>query len=229
VTVLALAATLVATLTPIPGNVVSFSFWCITCGELGSLDFAANVIMFMPLGLGLALVKSLTQLHGGTVTAESDGPGRGSRFTVTLPPHEDAPTHHTDNLITKPIAAIQPPSGRVLVVDDNADAADTLADILRGVGYEDAVAHDAPQALDLAHKFCPSIALLDIGLPVMDGYELARHLREQLPTTPRLVAVSGYGHDADLARSRAAGFDVHLGKPVAMDVLVNVLSSLPST
>ena len=180
------------------------------------------------LGLGLALVKSLTQLHGGSVVAQSDGPGRGSRFVVTLPPRENAPEHHTDRMITKPIAAVTPPSGRVLVVDDNADAADTLADILRGVGYEVAVAHDAPQALDLAAKFLPSIALLDIGLPVMDGYELARHLREQLPTTPRLIAVSGYGHDADLARSRAAGFDVHLGKPVAMDVLVNVLSSLPT-
>ena len=92
-----------------------------------------------------------------------------------------------------------------------------LADVLRGVGYEVAVAHDAPQALELAARFCPSIALLDIGLPVMDGYELARHLRERLASPPRLVAVSGYGHEADLARSRAAGFEVHLGKPVQLD------------
>jgi signal transduction histidine kinase/CheY-like chemotaxis protein len=180
------------------------------------------------LGLGLALVKSLTTLHGGTVMAHSDGPGRGSRFTVTLPEYEAAPPP-TDEYVTKPIAAVSPPTGRVLVVDDNADAADTLADVLRQVGYEVAVAHDAPQALDMAARFLPSIALLDIGLPVMDGYELARHLREQLINPPRLVAVSGYGHDADLARSRAAGFDVHLGKPVAMDVLVNVLGSLPTT
>ena len=180
------------------------------------------------LGLGLALVKSLTQLHGGTVAATSDGPGKGSQFTVTLPQYTCVPSP-TDEYITRPVAVIHPPTGRVLVVDDNADAADTLADVLRGVGYEVAVAHDAPQALDLAAKFCPSIALLDIGLPVMDGYELARHLREQLATPPRLVAVSGYGHDADLARSRAAGFDVHLGKPVQMDVLVNVLGSLPIT
>jgi signal transduction histidine kinase/CheY-like chemotaxis protein len=179
------------------------------------------------LGLGLALVKSLTQLHGGTVTAHSDGPGKGSRFVVTLPLHSEAAQFQTEEHVTRPISAVQPPTGRVLVVDDNADAADTLADVLRAVGYEVAVAHDAPQALDLAAKFCPSIALLDIGLPVMDGYELARHLREQLATCPRLVAVSGYGHDADLARSRAAGFEVHLGKPVSMEVLVNVLGSLP--
>jgi signal transduction histidine kinase/CheY-like chemotaxis protein len=179
------------------------------------------------LGLGLALVKSLAQLHGGTVTAASEGPGKGSRFTVSLPPYAPRITERTEESVTRPFAAVQPPSGRVLVVDDNADAADMLADVLRGVGYEVAVAHDAPQALDLAARFLPSIALLDIGLPVMDGYELARHLREQLASPPRLVAVSGYGHDADLARSRAAGFDVHLGKPVQLDVLVNVLGSLP--
>ena len=179
------------------------------------------------LGLGLALVKSLTQLHGGTVTAHSDGPGKGSRFVVSLPQLSHVPTHAEEDT-TQRLAIVETPSRRVLVVDDNADAADTLADVLRKVGYDVAVAHDAPQALDIAAKFRPAIALLDIGLPVMDGYELARHLREQLAKPPRLVAVSGYGHDADLARSRAAGFEVHLGKPVAMDVLVNVLGSLPT-
>ena len=178
------------------------------------------------LGLGLALVKSLTQLHGGTVAAHSDGAGTGSVFTVRLP-EPTAQVAAVDDLTTQRVSILRPASARVLVVDDNADAADTLADVLRRVGYEVAVAHDAPQALDMAAKFNPSIALLDIGLPVMDGYELARRIRQQLATPPRLVAVSGYGHDADLARSRAAGFEVHLGKPVAMDVLVNVLTSLP--
>jgi signal transduction histidine kinase/CheY-like chemotaxis protein len=180
------------------------------------------------LGLGLALVKSLTQLHGGTVTAHSDGPGKGSRFVVTLPQVSHGVAAAEEDT-TQRLAIADPPSCRVLVVDDNADAADTLAAVLRRVGYDVAVAHDAPQALDLAAKFRPAIALLDIGLPVMDGYELARHMREQLAKPPRLIAVSGYGHDADLARSRAAGFDVHLGKPVAMDVLVNVLGNLPSS
>ncbi len=176
------------------------------------------------LGLGLALVKSLTQLHGGTVQAHSDGAGQGSVFIVSLPPISAA----AEEDITQRLALRETPTGRVLVVDDNVDAADMLADVLRRVGFEVAVAHDAPAALTLAAKFLPSIALLDIGLPVMDGYELARHLRELLAHPPRLVALSGYGHDADLARSRAAGFDVHLGKPVAMDVLVNVLTSLPA-
>ena len=179
------------------------------------------------LGLGLALVKSLTQLHGGSVTAHSDGPGKGSRFVVSLPQLSQVPAYAEEDT-TQRLSVVEIPSRRVLVVDDNADAADTLADVLRKVGYDVAVAHDAPQALDIAARFRPSIALLDIGLPVMDGYELARHLREQLAKPPRLVAVSGYGHDADLARSRAAGFEVHLGKPVSMDVLVNVLGSLPT-
>jgi len=179
------------------------------------------------LGLGLALVKSLTQLHGGTVTAHSDGPGHGSKFVVRLAPLARR-VDPADDDITQRLGLLGPVAGRVLVVDDNADAADTLADVLRRVGYEVAVAHDAPAALTMAATFAPSIALLDIGLPVMDGYELARHLRETLEHPPKLVAVSGYGQDADLARSRAAGFAVHLGKPVAMDVLVNVLGSLPS-
>jgi len=176
------------------------------------------------LGLGLTLVRSLTQLHGGTVTAHSDGPGRGSRFVVRLPLHQIVV--EADGEITARIGQPTLPSARVLVVDDNADAADTLAAVLRDVGYEVAVAHDAPAALLLAVEFRPAIALLDIGLPVMDGYELARHLRDRLVEPLRLVAVSGYGHDADLARSRAAGFDVHLGKPVSFDTLVHVLGHL---
>ena len=176
------------------------------------------------LGLGLALVKSLTQLHAGTVTAHSDGPGTGSRFAVRLPVY--APSTAGDEAITAPMGAVVPPSARVLVVDDNVDAADTLADVLRKVGYEVLVAHDAPAALHAAGEFQPAIALLDIGLPVMDGYELARRLRASLATPPRLIAVSGYGADADLARSRAAGFEVHLGKPVNFDTLVNALGTI---
>jgi PAS domain S-box-containing protein len=176
------------------------------------------------LGLGLALVKSLTQLHGGKVSAHSDGPGKGSRFVVRLPAYAPGPS--TDEAVTGRMAAVIPPSARVLVVDDNVDAADTLADVLRKVGYEVTVAHDAPTALHIAAEFKPAIALLDIGLPVMDGYELARRLRSSLPEPPRLIAVSGYGADADLARSRAAGFEVHLGKPVNFDTLVNALGTL---
>jgi CheY-like chemotaxis protein len=114
------------------------------------------------------------------------------------------------------------------VVDDNIDAATLLAELLRTIGYDVAVAHDAPEALAIASEFRPSIALLDLGLPRMDGYELARHLRRQLPEPPRLVAVTGFGQDPDLQRSRAAGFEVQLAKPVDFDQLVSVLGQLAS-
>ncbi len=172
------------------------------------------------LGLGLSLVRSLTELHGGSVSAANDGLGRGARFTVELPAYTTIVAPAT--LRSVPLAA----GARLLLVDDNADAARVLADLLREYGFDVAVAHDAPAALLLADEFRPAIALLDIGLPVMDGYELARHLRARLPTPPRLVAVTGYGDQADAARSRDAGFDVHLGKPVDFDKLVSVLGSL---
>ncbi|HEY5945357.1 MAG TPA: ATP-binding protein [Kofleriaceae bacterium] len=172
------------------------------------------------LGLGLSLVRSLTGLHNGTVIAASDGPGRGARFTIELPAYR----MHRTKLArgTQPMIA----GARLLLVDDNADAARVLAELLREHGYDVAVAHDAPAALTLADEFLPSIALLDIGLPVMDGYELARHLRTRLPIPPRLVAVTGYGDQADSERSREAGFDLHLGKPVDFEKLVLLLGSL---
>jgi signal transduction histidine kinase len=171
------------------------------------------------LGLGLSLVRSLTELHGGTVSAHSEGPGSGAHFMLELPPYQ----------VTRPLArgtARIFSGARLLLVDDNADAARVLAELLREHGFDVAVAHDAPAALVLADEFLPSIALLDIGLPVMDGYELARHLRARLPTPPRLVAVTGYGDEADSARSRDAGFEVHLGKPVDLEKLVTLLGSL---
>ena len=171
------------------------------------------------LGLGLAIVRSLTELHGGRVTATSEGAGRGAQFIVELPAY-----------VAAPAPAPEPPArraaGKLLLVDDNVAAAEVLATLLRELGYEVAVAHDAPAALALADQFHPAIALLDIGLPVMDGYELARHLRSRLATPPRLVAVTGYGEGSDLMRSRDAGFDVQLGKPVDFDKLLSVLSQL---
>jgi CheY-like chemotaxis protein len=113
---------------------------------------------------------------------------------------------------------------RVLVVDDNVDAAEMLADALRGFGHDVAVAHDGPQGLEVARELRPDVALLDIGLPVMDGYELAKKLRDAFGPRLRLLAVTGYGQDADRDRSRDAGFDVHLVKPVDLEAVAPLLT-----
>ncbi len=169
------------------------------------------------LGLGLTIVRSLVGMHGGTVTAASDGRGRGSLFTVTLPA---APPLSTDAAVVPPAVARPPgePLRRILVVDDNLDAAELMGEVLRARGHDVCVAHDGPTALALAAEFHPDIALLDIGLPVMDGYELARRLRGQLGAV-KLIALTGYGQAADRARAKDAGFDLHMVKPVQMDAL----------
>ena len=164
------------------------------------------------LGIGLALVRSLVVLHGGTVAAHSDGVGKGSRFVVSLPSAagalEVAPPSSSEG------PALAERGRRVLLVDDNEDAAELQAELLRAVGHEVLVAYDGPSALAEAGAFRPDVALLDIGLPVMDGYELARKLQSLLPQPLRLVALTGYGQENDRARSREAGFALHLVKPV---------------
>jgi signal transduction histidine kinase/ActR/RegA family two-component response regulator len=173
------------------------------------------------LGLGLGIVKMLVQLHGGSVSAQSDGPGRGSRFTVRLPraarPSEPAePT---------PAPAAAHHAGRVLLVDDNVDAAVSLAEVLRSAGYEVRAVYDGAEALAAVEHFTPDIALLDIGLPGMNGYELAAALRAD----PRLkglllIALTGYGREPDRARALAATFDQHFVKPVAMEALLDAMA-----
>jgi CheY-like chemotaxis protein len=171
------------------------------------------------LGLGLAIVRTLVAMHGGTITAHSDGKGHGSTFTLRLPRLKgaiaQAAAAHTDG------ARTQLQGGkRILIVDDNVDAAEMLGLALESLGCSIRVAHDGPAALLAASSFCADIALLDIGLPVMDGYELARRLRE-LPgfAKTRLIAVTGYGQRDDRRRSTAAGFDGHLVKPVRMEAI----------
>ncbi len=179
------------------------------------------------LGLGLNLVRTLTTLHGGTVSVESAGPGTGSTFTVRLPatapsaPPMDAPLR---------AAQLQVPGARtrrVLVVDDNRDGAEMIADLLADAGHEVQIANDPSQALSVAGSFRPQIAILDIGLPVMDGYMLARELRARMGAgAPILIALTGYGQDQDRRRSEDAGFVLHLVKPVGAEALVQLLDVL---
>jgi signal transduction histidine kinase len=181
------------------------------------------------LGLGLTIVRSLMELHGGTVSAFSDGPGKGSEFVLELPlalVEQEAGVDSTRRWSALRQAGTPPKTSRVLVVDDNRDGADMLADFLTGMGYEVAVAYDGPSALTVADSFKPHTCVLDIGLPVMDGYELARILRQSqvLPQRLRLIAVTGYGQDSDRLRSAEAGFDAHLVKPVQIDELAKIVT-----
>jgi len=179
------------------------------------------------LGLGLALVKTLTQLHGGTVSAHSAGPGTGSTFVVRLPAYRGVGALATGS--ERPVASMRPPHAgtglRVLVVDDNIDAASMLAEVLEELGHQVEVAYDGPQALEIAQRFRPTTALLDIGLPVMDGYELAGRLQSLLDPPPRLAAVTGYGQESDRERARQAGFDAHFVKPVNLSALVEYVAA----
>ncbi|QJD91077.1 hybrid sensor histidine kinase/response regulator [Duganella dendranthematis] len=169
------------------------------------------------LGIGLALVRNLVQMHGGEVSAYSAGEGRGSTFTITLPDSVVADTVAPAGSIVAPEAASpeQNTGLRVLVVDDNQDAADSLAELLDALGYQPTVAYDPAQAIALAAASMPQVAILDIGLPGMDGFELAGHLR-RLPDGAglKLLALSGYGQENDKTRSRQAGFAAHLVKPI---------------
>ena len=178
------------------------------------------------MGIGLTLVQNLVRLHGGTVQAVSAGSGKGSEFIVRLPAIADDVARRAPSVPPPPLATSAP--RRIIVVDDNVDAADLTAELLARAGHEVHVAHDGPAALSLAERVRPDVALLDIGLPVMNGYELAGRLRDIFgPRTPRLIAITGYGQDHDHARSEAAGFDDHLVKPVSPALLLSRIDALP--
>jgi len=179
------------------------------------------------LGLGLAVVKNLVQLHGGQVSARSGGPGKGTTFEVQLPAVE-VPSADTQPSTAQPASTALRGAGlRVLVVDDNADAAEMLAVLLGLTGFTVETAHDGPEALKAAATFRPQLALLDIGLPVMDGYEVGSRLRAHEGLSDlKLIALTGYGQSSDRERSLAAGFDAHIVKPVDPDDLLQVIASL---
>jgi CheY-like chemotaxis protein len=182
------------------------------------------------LGIGLTLVRRLVEMHEGMVEARSAGPGTGSEFVVRLPllKDEGGTTNDESGEVSSrvhPSSLIPHPSRRVLVVDDNGDAAESLALLLGVAGHQARVCHDGPSCLQVAAEFRPDAVLLDIGLPDMDGYEVARRLRAH-PATERalLVALTGYGQIEDLRRAREAGFNHHFVKPADLDALTALLA-----
>ncbi|HWI83076.1 ATP-binding protein [Ramlibacter sp.] len=171
------------------------------------------------LGIGLSLVEGLVRLHGGTVEAHSAGLGQGSEFVVRLPrrpvPEQQEQRHGHEQTRPQPLAADSPAAHRILVVDDNVDAAATLAELLRMMGWEVAVANDGLSALEAVAAHSPEIVLLDIGLPDITGYEVARRIRAGAGSRqPRLVALTGWGQEQDKRMAAQAGFDEHWTKPV---------------
>ena len=173
------------------------------------------------LGIGLTVVRRLTEKHGGTVSVASEGLGKGSQFTVRLPRCKEV-ARGEHRLIQTPALR---PGLRVLVVEDNVDTARSVSLLLEKAGCETKAVHDGAAALESAEAFRPQVVLLDIGLPGLDGYEVARRLRaDPKHTCPRLIAVSGYGQTADRDRSKQAGFDHHLVKPVDFNALLTMLA-----
>jgi len=170
------------------------------------------------LGIGLAVCKKLVEMHDGTVTASSAGPGRGATFTIRLPLAVAAP----DAAATTQSSSA--PTRRVLIVDDNQDSADSLAMLLELDGHDVRAVYSAMDALEQVTAFAPEIVLLDIGLPGMNGYDVAQRIKE-MPQPPRLVAVSGYAQREDKERSTAAGFSTHLVKPVDIAALKKVIEA----
>ena len=172
------------------------------------------------LGIGLTLVKSLVGMHGGTVEARSEGPGLGSEFIVRLP------------VVVEQASALEPtrripplPSRRILIVDDSRDGGESLATLLRVLGAEVALAHSGRHALECVDAFRPDVVLLDIGMPGMDGYEVARRIRANPANRDMsLIALTGWGQDEDRRRSVAAGFNHHLVKPADIEQLRQLLT-----
>jgi len=183
---------------------------------------------FGGLGIGLALVKNLVEMHGGTVQVQSEGIGRGSEFVVRLPalpaesqapPPEPTSTNRTED------ATDPKPSLRILVVDDNRDSANSMAMLLEYDGHTTHTAYDGLEAVEAVDTFRPDVVLLDIGLPTLNGYEACRRIREQASDqTIRLIALTGWGQDEDRKKTAEAGFDAHLVKPVDYDQLLKLLA-----
>jgi signal transduction histidine kinase len=181
------------------------------------------------LGVGLTVVKNIVTLHGGVVAAQSPGPGKGSELVIRLPRPD------LSAIASTPVAASALPSPRprvaraalnkrVLIVEDDRDVADVMRSLLEAVGYSPVIAHDGASALAAAPELRPELALIDLGLPVMDGYEVCRRLRS-IDAHLRIIAVTGYGQESDRARTKEAGFDEHIVKPIELEALRQLLRS----
>ena len=179
------------------------------------------------LGIGLALAKQMVELHGGRIEAHSDGPGRGSEFRVFLPRVGEIPAMQDSPADAGNLSVLGADRIRVLIVDDNVDAADSLAHFLKIAGYQTRVAYDGRTAVEMAEILEPAVVLLDLGLPHLNGHEVARRLRA-LPwgRTAGLIALTGWGQEDDVQRSRQSGFDEHLTKPVDPEVLLQHIMAL---
>ncbi len=176
------------------------------------------------LGIGLTLVKSLVEMHGGSVDARSAGVGKGSEFIVRLPLAEVRPLPVQ---MPELRMALSMPARKVLVTDDNRDAADSLAMLLRLLGAEVRVVYSGRDALEAMKTFYPTVVLLDIGMPEMDGHEVARRIRQQPEfRNVMLIAMTGWGQEEDRRRSQKAGFDYHLIKPADVGALETLLTSV---
>ncbi|HEY3655077.1 MAG TPA: ATP-binding protein [Steroidobacteraceae bacterium] len=172
------------------------------------------------LGIGLALTKGLIELHGGKIEARSAGLGRGSQFTVRLPRRAEVSQRES----AREQATVSPVSRRILIADDNRDSAESLAALLELDGHEVTIVHDGAGAIAAFAHACPEIALLDIGMPGLNGYEVARRLRQSHPASAAtLIAITGWGQEDDKVRARAAGFDHHLTKPVDLQRLSELI------
>jgi signal transduction histidine kinase/ActR/RegA family two-component response regulator len=178
------------------------------------------------MGLGLSVVRALVRLHGGAVTATSAGLGRGTTFTVRLPLVGDLPPDAQDLTSLTPLPPPNARSRRILVVEDGEDNRETLQDLLTDLGHEVHVAADGVEGVERALALRPEVALVDIGLPLLDGFEVAQRVRAATGAAMFLVALTGYGQPEDRARAAAAGFDAHLTKPMDIDALERMLVTL---
>jgi CheY-like chemotaxis protein len=178
------------------------------------------------LGVGLTLVRNLVELHGGTVDVSSDGIGTGTEFLVLLPIDPDAQVADAE---PAPVPPPKPAPLRILVADDYPDGREMLAFLLERQGHTVAVAPDGPTAIAVAADFAPDVAILDIGMPGVSGYDVAQELRRLRGESLALVALSGLGEAADKARAAEAGFDMHFTKPVDINVLSTYLADVGRT